>query len=254
MGPRHSADSQRCRNALQGYRNAKGEILQEHWLNHGEPVTGVSFLVLDYAVFETRMKTSWEGSIETTFLSDPPYTEDVYNYYIGPQGFTSYLAGALSSINPPNKPQRYRGFSVHFIDSAIRTGGLVLMNASTNVAYSRVVHFQYEILNRQGGVVHAGSLEIAPFGTSWLAIEEGLLKKNDERMYTMFGRCDGSAIISLIYTVLKGGGLGIDHTAPPSFQLSYGEDLAPGLRQRYLRMRETLDRKLRYRFNRFDQL
>ena len=232
-------------------RNAKGEILQEHRLNHGEPITGVSSMMLDYAVFEACMKASVEGSIETTFLSDAP-CGDVCSYYQGSRGFTSFLNNALPSLNHSNRPHRYRGFSVHLVTPAVRTCGLVVMNISTDIGYSRGASFQYELLNKQGEVVQTGSQQIAPFGSCWLAINEGLLKKNGEAMYTMFGRCDGSALMSFIYTVMEGGGLGIEHTQPPQSQLNYGEDLTPGVRHRYLRMRERLARKMRYRFNRFD--
>lgn len=235
-------------------RNTKGEILQEHWLNHGEPITGVSSFMLDYSVLGSCMKDSGEGLIEETFLSDEPFQGEICHYYLGRRGFTSYLDGPLVSINQSNKPHRYRAFSVHYVDDTVQSTGLLLMNVSTNPHYSQVARYHYDILNKRGEVIRSDSVEIRPFGSFWFFLDENLFKERQEPMYTLFGRCDGSGMISLIYTTLKGGGLGVDHTQPPSAQLRYGEDLNPSLRHRYIRMRERLDRRNRYRFNRFEEI
>lgn len=233
-------------------RDAKGEILQEHRLNHGDPITGASYLHLDFSVLEASMTKAVAGLVEATFSSEEPFAADGYNYYIGLRGFTLFANGPQLAFNQSNKPHRYRGFSVHLIDPAVQTCGLVLMNVSTDLHYSRAASFQYEVLDKKGEIVQAGSREILPFGTCWLPIEESVLRNHKETMVTMFGRCEGSALISLIYNASEGGGIGIDHTAPAVFQSAYGEDMTPGLRHRYLRMRERLNRKMRYCLNRFE--
>lgn len=232
-------------------RNAQGEILREEWLNHGEPITGVASLVLDFSGFHDCMKEAGVGMTEATFLSETPYQGAGAHYYFRPGGFTCVLYGPQRSINASGKESRYQGFSVHFAGKGVEACGLVVLNVSTDLRYSRTAHFQYEILDRMGKTVRSGSVDLPPFGTQWIGIDEALGKDGPE-MYTIFGRCDGSALISFIYTAMEGGGLGIDHTQPPLSQLGYGEDLTPGFRARYLRWREDLDRRARYSWDRFD--
>lgn len=232
-------------------RNTKGEILKEHWLNHGEPIRGVGALTLDFSLFDALMRESVEGLVEAHILSDGFYRGDVYSYYHNPHGFTQVAYGLAQPFNAPNRPSRYRGFSVHRVDPALKEGGLVLINVSTDPGYSRVAHFEYEVLDRMGNLVGKGSEGISPFGTYWLKLQEPWLRK-DDAMLTIFGRCDGSSMISFIYSALEDGRLAMDHTQPPVAQISYGEDLTPGVGPAYRRFRQRVGLKIRYRLNRLD--
>jgi hypothetical protein len=234
-------------------RDADGHVLEERPFNDGQTVTGVASLVLDFAaMFPVSMRAARVGVTEVVFTSDAPYHGSGCHYFVGPRGFTCFLNGPLASINQRNPKSRYRGFSAHFIDESVDGCGLVVMNVSTNPEHSRVASMDYDVCDERGTVVQSGHVDVPPFGTRWIGIDHGLVRSGAQA-YTMFARSDGTAMISLIWTHLRGGGLGLDHTQPPPTQFMYGEDLTPGVMHRLRRLRTRLGRGLRYRFNRLDE-
>lgn len=234
-------------------RDEQGRVFKEHVWNDGEPLQGVASIELDHAFLQPSIRDGQKGLIETILLSDRPYKKDRYHYYLRGGGFTHVVYTPPSSINHSGRPHRYHGFSVHFVDSTVQSCGLVLMNISTKNDYARAASYQYEIFDPSGHVVQGGRAEIAPFGTYWLALEDRLLGAASPTMYTCFGRCDGSALMSLIYTVSTDGGLGIDHTQPSVQQLNYGDRAPADLKQRYIRFRQHVSQAIRYRLNRVDE-
>jgi hypothetical protein len=94
-----------------------------------------------------------------------------------------------------------------------------------------------------------GDVDIPPFGLLWLDVAN---RDNPPGAYTVFASCEGSAMVSLSFTAMVSGGLGLDHTIPPPTQIAYGDDVSRGWRQSYRKARQRLALKLRYRFRRVD--
>lgn len=230
-------------------REAGGRILQERWLKAGEPITGVSSLVLDVSPLDPWMKESVTGCIEVTLISDRPCREGISNVYVSAGGFTSVLYGPLSSFNVSGKGI-YRGFSVHRVSAAVEAIGLVVVNVSSDLNYARLAPLRYEVRTPAGELLRQETVEIPPFGTRWLGLEE--FNGRGEEMLTMFGSCDSAPLLSFLYTAVKGGRMGLDHTQPPLSQWNYGEDVTPGLNQKVRRFRERLGLFRRYRTGRLD--
>jgi hypothetical protein len=230
-------------------RDAVGRVLDDRWLNGGEPLSRRSALDLDFSCFADHMKDAVLGMTETVLISDRQVPGPGCHYYLSSQGFTYFLNEPRLSINQSDKAHRYRGFSPHFVDETVRATSSVMMNVSTDGAYARTAHVVYEVKNASGRTVRDGVSDIPPFGVLWLDVAGGT---DAPGMYTVFSSCDGSAMISLVFTATIGGGLGVDHTIPPPTQMVYGTDMTSGWRGRYRSARESVGLKIRYRLNRVD--
>jgi len=236
-------------------RNSEGKILKEYKLNEGEIITGKTSLLLDFSfIFEKEMQKSVKGLVGATFVSDKCYTGEAGCYYLTNKGFTYVTSTPLPKINNnPNKSGRYRGFSVHLVDEAIKNTGLVLINISTNPNYDKSANYLYEIVDKTGKTIKKDAITIPPFGTAWIDVDISNLIKRKQKMYTMFGNCDESSMISFLYTVMKNGCIGVDHTQPPLTQIMYGADTNSNLKGIYLKLKEKINRKIRYKLNYFEE-